>query len=33
MGNTSGDFRMEKRGGHCGAKEKSGGQQNVSPAW
>jgi len=26
LGNTSGDSRMTKLGGHCGVKEKSGGQ-------
>jgi len=30
----SGDSRMKKLGGHCGAKEKSRGANiNVSPAW
>jgi len=34
VGAASGDSRMKKLGGNCGAKEKSRGTNiNVSPAW
>jgi len=29
----SGDSRMKKVGGHCGAKEKLGGKTNIYLAW